>query len=39
MRPHMLSDDILLFDQKPLHMIIHQAKWINSSCYETSVLQ
>jgi len=27
MRPHMLLDDILLFDHyKPLHMILHQAK-------------
>jgi len=26
MRPRMLSDDILLFDHKPLHMILHQAK-------------
>jgi len=26
MRPHTISDDILLFDHKPLHMILHQAK-------------
>jgi len=26
MRPHILSDDILLFDHKPLHMILHQVK-------------
>jgi len=26
MRPHMPSDDILLFGHKPLHMILHQAK-------------
>jgi len=26
MRPHMPSDDILLFGHKPLHMILLQAK-------------
>jgi len=39
MRPHVPSDDILLYDHKPLHMILHQAKWTNSSCSETSFLQ
>jgi len=29
MRPQMLSVDILLFDHKPLHMILRQAKLIN----------